>query len=82
MEVIHPTPDDVNDLGFQEQLKTVGPLATRTTTMEHVASTLAVMFMEKHLLRGGTIEIPSIGVVITREDLFGPQLSNEAAEIG
>ncbi len=50
------------------------PLSPRETTMRSIASSLAVMSLEKQVRDGGEIEFPSLKLKITKEDLVGSKL--------
>ncbi len=44
----------------------------RETTTSPVSSELAGMFLEEQVRKGRTIEIPSLGIVLTKDKLRSP----------
>lgn len=54
-------------------------LETRETTMKGTGSTVATMWLEKHLLEGGTTTfvVEGVEIVLTKRDLLGPDTENE-----
>lgn len=45
--------------------------------LQSAASALAVMFIKERLRAGATIEIPSLGITLTRADMEGEMKANE-----
>jgi hypothetical protein len=50
----------------------------RETTVSSVASNLAGLLLEESVRKGKSIEIPSLGITLTKEELRKPSKTGEA----
>ncbi len=72
---VHPlqgTSSKTSQVHPKGEQQIASPPASRETTTSSAASELAGMFLEEQVRKGRTIEIPSLGIVFTKDKLRNP----------